>query len=169
MTRQEGEPDTEEHEYVQGASKKLRLAIIVIVILIVIGVSAAVYLQPTASSGLEIGVVSGKVIEANSAAVNLAVLMSLHNTTDKNITYYGGIFNLSDNAQQIDSGAFHDNVIVAPGQTRVLNESIVISLGDVVNVSNLSSQGTWRLQGTATVKIAGANSTQGFDANFVTK
>ncbi|MDA4118549.1 MAG: hypothetical protein OK455_09425 [Thaumarchaeota archaeon] len=169
MKRQEGgEPDAEEPEHVQGASNRLRLAIAVIIILVVVGVSAAVYLQPTASSGLEIGMVSGRVNEANSASVDLSVQLSLHNTTNKNVTYYGGLYNLSDNAEQIDSGAFHDNVIVAPGQTRVVNESILVDLGDRVSVNNISTQGTWRLQGTATVNIAGTNMTQGFDLNFAT-
>jgi len=170
ITRQEAEPEGIEPDHVQGGSNRLRLAIIGIVIIIILGVSAVVLLQPTASTGLVISLDSGKVTSANSAEVALNIVLTVHNTTDKNLTYYGSSWSLSDNGRGVDSGLWNDHFVLAPGATRVLNENVTISLGDVVQVNNISSAGTWRLQGTATVSTApGTNETQGFDFNFVTQ
>jgi len=162
-----------EPEHVQGGSNRLRLAIIGIVIIIVLGVSAVVLLQPTAATGLAITLDSGKVTSANSAEVALSIILTFHNTTNKNLTYYGSSWSLSDNAAPADSGIWNDqfnHFTLAPGETRVVNENVTISLGDVVNVTNISAAGTWRLQGIATVStIPGTDETQGFDFNFVTQ
>jgi hypothetical protein len=170
ISRQEAEPEGMEPEHVQGGSNRLRLAIIGIVIVIVLGVSAGVLLQPTAATGLVIGLDSGKVTSANSAEVALNIVLTVHNTTNKNLTYYGASWSLSENGRGVDSGLWNDHFILAPGAARVLNENVTISLGDVVQVTNVSSAGSWRLQGTATVSTSpGVNETQGFDFNFVTQ
>ncbi len=170
ITRQEAEPEGMEPDQVQGGSNRLRLAIIGAVIIIILGVSAVVLIQPTAATGLAISLNSGKVTSANSAEVDLAIVLTFHNTTDKNLTYYGSSWALADNGANLDSGIWNDHFSLAPGATKVVNETITISLGDVVQVNNISSAGTWRLQGTATVSTSPAtNSTQGFDFNFVTQ
>jgi hypothetical protein len=173
ITRQEAEPEGMEPEHVQGGSNRLRLAVIGIVIIIVLGVSAVVLLQPTAATGLAITIDSGKVTSANSAEVALTIVLTFHNTTNKNLTYYGSSWSLSDNGAQADSGLWNDqfnHFTLAPGETRVVNENVTISLNDIVLVAPITSAGTWRLQGTATVStIAGTNETQGFDFNFVTQ
>jgi hypothetical protein len=159
-----------EPDHVQGGSNKIRVAIIGIVVIIVLGVSAVVLLQPTAATGLVISLNSGKVTSANSAEVSLNIVLTVHNTTDKNLSYYGSSWSLSDNGKGVDTGLWNEHFVLAPGATRVLNETATISLGDVVQVTNISSAGTWRLQGTATVSTSpGTNETQGFDFNFVTQ
>jgi hypothetical protein len=159
-----------EPEHIQGGSNKLRLAIIGVVTLIVLGVSAGVLLQPASATGLAIALDSGKVTSANSAAVTLDIMLTAHNITNKNITYYGSSWSLSENGQGLDAGLWNDHFVLAPGATRLLNETVTISLGDRVQVTNISSAGSWRLQGTATVSTSpGTNETQGFDFNFVTQ
>jgi hypothetical protein len=170
FTRQEAEPGGIEPEHIQGGSNRLRWAIIGVVIVIVVAVSAVVILQPTAATGLVITLDTGKVASANSAEVALDIVLTLHNTTNENLTYYGSSWSLSENGKGVDSGLWNDHYVLAPGATRVLNENVTISLGDVVQVSNISTAGSWRLQGTATVSTThGANETQGFDSNFVTQ
>jgi hypothetical protein len=159
-----------EAEHIQGGSNRLRLAIIGVVIIIVLGVSAGVLLQPTSATGLVITLDSGKVTSANSADVALSIVLTVHNTTNKNLTYYGSSWSLSENGKGLDAGLWNDHFVLAPGATRVLHENVTISLNDVVQVSNISTAGSWRLQGTATVSTSsGTNETQGFDFNFVTQ
>jgi hypothetical protein len=159
-----------EPEHIAGGSNRLRLAIILVVIVIVVGVSLSIILQPTAATGLLITLNSGKVTSANSAEIDLDIVLTVHNTTNNNLTYYGSSWSLADNGRNLDSGIWNEHFVFAPGATRVLNETIAIPLGDVIQVQNVSSAGTWRLQGTATVTTSsGTNSTQGFDFNFVTQ
>jgi hypothetical protein len=159
-----------EPEHVAGGSNRLRLIIILVVIVVIVGVSLVVILQPTAATGLVITLNSGKVTSANSAEVDLAVVITVHNAANKNLSLYGTSWSLSDNGANLDSGVWNDHFVMSPGETRVLNETINISLGDVIQVQPITSAGTWRLQGTATVSTTpGTNSTQGFDFNFVTQ
>jgi len=170
ITRQESEPEGIEPDHVQGGSGRIRLAIVAVVIIVVIGVTAAFYLQTPAATGLVVTLNSGKVTNANSAEVDLTIVLTVHNNADKNLNYYGASWSISDNGRNLDVGLWNDHFVLAPGATRVLNETITIGLGDVVQVTNVSSAGSWRLQGTATVSTTpGTNSTQGFDFNFVTE
>jgi hypothetical protein len=170
ITRQEAEPEGMEPEHIQGGSNRLRWGIILAVIVIVVGVSLGIVLQPVSATGLAISLNSGKVTSANSAALELVIVLTLHNTTNKNLTYFGSSWSLSDNGVGVDSGIWTDGGVLAPGATRVLNETINISLGDVITTTPITSAGSWRFQGDATVLTSpGTNSTQGFDFNFVTQ
>ena len=166
---QEGEPEGMEPEQIQGGSNKIRIGIILAVIILVVAVTATIYLQPTTATGLSMSLTSGTVIEANSSDVVLAIILSIHNTTNKNMTYYGSTWDLTDNGQDVDSGVFHENYALSPGATRVLNETVDINLGDVVQTAPITTAGTWRFHGAATVMVSGANTTQGFDFNFATQ
>jgi len=166
---QEGEPEGVEPSQIQSGYNKIRLAIILGVIVIILGVSLVVILQPQSATGLTMSLTSGKVTEANSADVKLAIVLTIHNTTNKNMTYFGSSWALSDDGTGVDSGDFFEHYAMPPGMTRVLNESIDINLGDVILTQPLTSAGTWRFQGSATVDVAGANQTQGFDFNFSTQ
>jgi len=157
-----------EPEQIQGGSKKLVFGIIVAVILIVVGVTAAIYFQSPTPTGLTINLTSGKVTAFYSSEIDLGIVLTLHNTTDKNITYYGASYAISDNGVYLDSGIFNEHVVFTPGATRSLNETVEISLGDVIRAPPTSA-GSWRLQGTATVEVSDANMTQGFDFNFATQ
>ena len=154
-------------QIVQGASNRLRWAVIGVVILIVVGVSAAIFLQSGSSSGLMMSA-SGNVSESNSASVVVNILLSLHNTTHNNMTFYGGSYNLSQNGVNLQGGLFNNNVNIPAGQTKVANETVTIDLGDTVFSTPITAQGVWRLQGSASVEVAGANQTQGYDLNFAT-
>lgn len=159
-----------EPEHVQGGSNRLRFGIIAVVIIVILVISLAILLQPQAATGLVISLNSGKVTSANSAEVDLVIVITVHNTTNKNLSYYGASWSLSDNGANLDSGLWNDHFVMSPGETRVLNETVNISLGDVVQVQPITSAGTWRLQGMATVSTTpGTNSTQGFDFNFITQ
>ncbi len=159
-----------EPEHVAGGSNRLRIAIIGVVIVVILVISLAIILQPAASTGLVITLTSGKVTSANSAELDLAIALTVHNIANKNLTYYGSSWSLSDNGANLDSGVWGGHFVMSPGETRVLNETVNISLGDVIQVQPITSSGTWRLQGTATVLTGpGTNSTQGFDFNFLTQ
>jgi len=159
-----------EPDHVQGSSGRIRLAIVASVIIIILGVTAALFLQSPAATGLAVSLNSGKVTNANSAEVSLNIVLTVHNNTDKNLTYYGASWAISENGKPLDQGLWKDRFVLLPGATRALNETITIGLGDLVQVTNVSSAGSWRLQGTATVsQPSGTNSTQGFDFNFVTE
>ena len=162
---QEGEPELTPNE-MQGGSNKIRNSIIVGVLVIILGVSLVIVLQPEAATGLTIGLNSGKVVEANSSDVILAIDLTIHNNTNKNMTYYGAQWAVSQDGNQLDSGIFFEHYAMPPGMSRTLNETVDINLGDVVLTQPLGSSGTWRFQGSATVDVAGANQTQGFDFNF---
>ncbi len=164
---QEGEPEAAPNE-IQGGSNKIRNAIIVGVIVIILGVTLGIVLQPQAATGLTISLSSGKVIEANSSDVVLAIDLTIHNNTNKNMTYYGASWAVSQDGNGLDSGVFFEHYAMPPGMTRNLNETVDINLGDVVLTQPLGQSGTWRFQGSATVDVAGANQTQGFDFNFST-
>jgi hypothetical protein len=166
---QEGEPEGMEPTEVGGGSNKLRNGIIVGVLVIILAVSLVVILQPEAATGLSVGLKSGTVIEANSSDVKLDIVLSLHNTTNQNVTFYGASYQLSDDGTSVGGGLWFDHVPVAAGATKLANETITIDLGDVIVVTPITSAGTWRLQGSATVEVGGANQTQGFDFNFSTQ
>jgi hypothetical protein len=168
ITRQE-EPENMEIEPVQsGTSKKILAGILIGVLVIVALVTVVVYSQQPTPTGLTIGLTSGKVVGSDSSDVNLAIVLSIHNTSTKPITYYGASYAILDNAAGVDSGIWTDNVAVAPGATHSLNETVDINLGDALTTAPITSAGTWEVKGTATESVAGANVTQNFDFNFDT-
>lgn len=154
---------------ISGPSNRLRIGIILGVVVIVLGVSAYVLLQQETPTGLVIKLNSGTVTEANSVDIGLRVVLSLHNTSSKPITYYGASYLISQNGNTLTGDDWFDKIVVSPGGTQLVNETITVNLGDVVVTTPITGAGTWELRGTANVEVAGANTTQGFDFNFATQ
>ena len=171
FTRQEGqeEPEGMEPSQVAGPSSRIRLAVILIVVVIIVGVGAVILLQHPTPTGVVISLVSGKVTEVNSSDINLAIQLRLHNTSNKNITYWSASYAISQNGNDLTSSDWFDNVVLTPGETHLLNETIDVNLGDVIVTTPITGAGTWDLKGTASELVAGTNVTQGFDFNFATQ
>jgi hypothetical protein len=169
ITRQE-EPEGMEPDIVQsGTSKKIIGGIVIGVLVIVALVTVLVYSQQPTPTGLTINLTSGKVLNSDSSDVNLAILLSIHNTSTKPIEYYGASYAILDNAAGVDSGIWTDNAVIQPGATKALNETADINLGDALTTTPITTAGSWEVKGTATEQVSGANVTQNFDFNFATQ
>ena len=174
LSRQEGqggqeEPEGMEPSQVAGPSNKIRLAVILVIAVIIVGIGAVVLLQHPTPTGVVMTLQSGKVTEANSADIVLVILLQVHNTSNKNITYWGASYLISQNGQDLTSSDWFDNLVLTPGGTHLLNETIVVNLGDVVVTTPITGAGTWELKGTASELVTGTNVTQSFDFNFATQ
>lgn len=171
LSRQEGqeEPEGMEPSQVAGASNRLRIGVIVGVLVIILAVSAVVLSSHPTPTGVTISFKSAKVLSADSSDVDLAIAITVHNTTPNTVTYWGSAYALTDNGAGVDNGLWQDNVKLSPGATQTLNDTADISLGDVITTAPITAVGTWELQGTATELVAGANVTQNYDFNFATQ
>jgi len=168
LTRQE-EPEGMEPTEMAGPSRKILISVIVIVVVIIVGVAAVVFSAHPTPTGVTINFNSGKVTSVNSSDLNLAIVLSIHNSSNKNITYWYASYDLSDDGTDLGGGLWSNNVVLTPGATRVLNEVVDINLGDVIVTTPITSAGTWLLTGNAYELVAGANVTQGFSFNFATQ
>ncbi len=126
-------------------------------------------MQHPTPTGVVINLQSGKVTEYNSADIILLIVISVHNASDKNITYQSASYLISQNGNDLTSSDWFDNLVLTPGSTHLLNETVDVNLGDVIVTTPITSAGTWELKGTATELVAGATETQGFDFNFATQ
>jgi len=156
---------------VAGAGNKLRLGVIGGAVIVVLIVSAIVYLSHPTPTGITIALTSGKVSDFSTSDVYLNIVFVIKNTSPNTITYWGSSYALNDNGAGVDNGLWNDHVVLAAGQSHVLNETADIALADDAGLttSPITAVGTWEVQGVATELVNGGNVTQNYQFNFSTQ